>query len=161
MHNRLSIIILCWNDPQATLACIQQFTNWTSLKPKFFVVDNASSPTFEGTFSKEINLVVIRSEVNKGYAGGNNLGISRALSEGFEYLMLLNSDVSIGEETTLLLLERFNQNPELSAVGPLIYEGDEIHAGGRDIAIHPQTRMLWNDQLMDLAVDMIDVDYIP
>ena len=37
-------------------------------------------------------MTFLRSETNLGFAGGNNMAIERALSDGSRFIFLLNSD---------------------------------------------------------------------
>jgi len=65
------------------------YSNW-----RLIVVDNAStdgSADLVHHLSSEASL--IRSKRNIGWAGGNNLGITLALSMGARYVLLANSDI--------------------------------------------------------------------
>ena len=89
---RATIIVLVYNTPDLLVECLQAF--YDSLHPKkwqIIVVDNGSArdvrPIVEGRFP---GVDVIRSEQNRGFAAGNNLGLRAAKGE---YVILINSDV--------------------------------------------------------------------
>ena len=88
---------------------------------------------------------LIRSAVNLGYGGGNNLGIKRALTAKLEYVLLLNTDAEISPAGVSRLLARLATHPEISIIGPVIHEGNgratQLLVGGRDIARHSSTRI--------------------
>lgn len=137
----LGIIILNWNAADVTKECAGRLQEWERLNPRIYVLDNGST---EGSldFSNETGIPVflVRSPTNLGYAGGNNLGIRRALDDGCEFILLLNSDASISEEQLEILLDHLYRNPEIGCIGPVIHEGVILYIGGRDIGIHIHTR---------------------
>ena len=89
--------------------------------------------------------MVLPSTSNRGYGGGNNLGIRAAARDAHSAILLLNSDVEISEAAVCRLLARLEADPTLSVVGPLLVETSKTrtccYAGGRDIARHPRTRI--------------------
>jgi len=120
--------------------------SWQTLRPRLFVVDNEATEATWSALSAALpagNLV--RSAVNLGYGGGNNLGIKRALAEKLEYILLLNTDAEISPAAVSRLLERLEGHPEISIVGPVIHEGHgdatRVLVGGRDIARYSSTRI--------------------
>lgn len=161
-HNRvmLGIIILNWNAEELTTDCVRALQEWHSLQPRIYVVDNGS--TGKGLYftqSEDVQVFLIQSPKNLGYAGGNNLGIKAAIDDGCEYLALLNTDALISEENMKTLLGQFENNPGIGCIGPAIREGDQLFLGGRDIGLYPNTR---NTDLSPMADDScIYVDYIP
>ncbi len=91
---QLSIIIINYNTFTLTCNCIQSILDkLTDIEYEIILVDNASTEADPHLFKQRfpvINLVI--SEVNTGFAGGNNVGISH--SKG-DYLLLLNSDTEL------------------------------------------------------------------
>jgi GT2 family glycosyltransferase len=87
---------------------------------------------------------LIASAENLGYAGGNNLGIRRAIEASCKYVLLLNTDAEISLSNARRLIERLKTYPELSIIGPVIRELDDRRVqylvGGRDIARYALTR---------------------
>jgi len=141
----LAVVLLNWHSEQQTLRCACAVRAWQELRPHVYVVDNESTEATRRTMAPALaSASLICSPLNLGYAGGNNLGIRRALAAQHQYVLLLNSDVEISEAAVIRLLERLKANPQISILGPLIHEmrGGEacLLAGGRDIARYPSTR---------------------
>ncbi len=142
----IEIVLLNWNRIESTVACLKRLTQWTKIQPRIWVVDNASQDESVTIISHDFPTVqLIVSEVNLGFAGGNNLAMRQILSHGTDNpILLLNNDAFIDEKNTLRLLEALQMWPEIAVVGPLFCHKDEIiSAGGRDIAWHINTHLLY------------------
>jgi GT2 family glycosyltransferase len=163
----LAVILLNWRNEPQTLRCTRSICAWVELRPQLYVVDNeatsATSATFAATLAPDM---LIRSALNLGYAGGNNLGIRRALAAGCEYILLLNSDAEIAESAVQRLLETMQSNPQISLLGPLIKESRNgralLLAGGRDIAHYRFTRIAVRpEELRNLpGYPLYEADYV-
>ena len=96
---QVAIIIVNYNFEQLTIGLIKSILKYTSkdLIYQIIIVDNASK---RGSFNKlesflkqlkvQENIQCIRSEINAGFGGGNNLGVAYADSD---YIAFINSDV--------------------------------------------------------------------
>jgi len=108
---------------------------------------------------------LICNPANLGFAGGNNIGISRALDMKSEFVLLLNSDAAVSEAAVSRLLDRLARNPELAIVGPTVEEtsktGVTRFAGGRDVSRHLNTRMPYEPSDADRPGGLRDADYVP
>lgn len=63
-------------------------------------------------------LIIIRTECNLGFAGGNNVGIRYALNKGdCDYIWLINNDTVVEEYTLTHLVEKAKESPNSGAVG--------------------------------------------
>jgi len=70
-------------------------------------------------------LILIRSNRNLGFAGGNNVGINYALKTNkFGYIFLLNNDAVITPSTLRILTNTLRENENLGFVMPVIYYYD-------------------------------------
>ena len=88
----VSVVIVNYRGAEDTLTCIDglQELDWPADQLEVIVVDNASgdgSAELIGTRAPQVTLVA--SDVNTGFAGGCNLGVSHASGE---YIALINSD---------------------------------------------------------------------
>jgi GT2 family glycosyltransferase len=143
----LVVVLVNWQDEEQTLQCARTLRSWQTLKPELLVVDNQSTKASCNRLRRELTTdEVICSHINRGYAGGNNLGIGRALEKKKDYILLLNTDAEISEAGVTLLLERLKTYPDISILGPVVFEHRKNHVhcliGGRDIARHQNTRIV-------------------
>ena len=136
---RTGIIILNWNAAQDTINCVRNFQEFSEHEINIYVIDNNSDPADREKIQRECqDIVLLRNSHNLGYAGGNNVGIRRALKDGCEYILLMNNDARIAEKDFSLLVQAMAAEPDLGIVGPIIrdHNGGILNAGGRDIGRH-------------------------
>lgn len=119
-----SIITVNFNQPEVTLAFLKSVKEYTRPEEvEVILVDNGSREDHESAFKNIYpNLNYIRSEVNLGFAGGNNLGIKE--SKG-EYLLFLNNDTEIVDHMVETLKEELNNDHEIGMISPLILYFDQ------------------------------------
>jgi GT2 family glycosyltransferase len=88
---QLSIIIVNFNTPDLSLACIESIKNHSHLLDyEIIVVDNAPRENRKNDFENSYTgLKYIYSDINIGFGRANNLGMEIAKGD---YLLLLNSD---------------------------------------------------------------------
>lgn len=143
----LSIVILNWNNTENVLSQLRTLSLWKKVLPSIIIVDNNSEqdPT-ERILSSCPETIVIRNPQNSGFSGGNNTGLNYCLKKKMDYVLLLNHDASISEETVLTLITTMQKNSKIGAAGPLIREGSRTYAGGREISRHPATRIPYNPE---------------
>jgi GT2 family glycosyltransferase len=137
---RTGIIVLNWNAAEDTISCVRQLQSFLGPEATIYVVDNNSAPEHREKLRQACHDVVfIWNDKNLGYAGGNNVGIRRAVNEGHEFVLLMNNDARIEEMDFWLLVQAMDAEPNLGAVGPIIRDrpgGAILNAGGRDIGRH-------------------------
>lgn len=117
---KLSLITVNYNGIKDTLELLDSiYSTIRSVTFEVIVVDNCSADKGEiGIITQKYPMVkALRSESNRGFAGGNNLGID--IAEG-EFIMLINNDTLIPSDHFAPLLERFDKNPEAGALSPKI-----------------------------------------
>ncbi len=113
---RLSIIIINYNTFKLTCDCIRSVIGKTrETNFELILVDNASTECDPELFLKEFPSVkLVKSPTNCGFAAGNNLGIQQAAGE---YILLLNSDTILQEDSISKTLEYLIQQPGAGIVG--------------------------------------------
>jgi GT2 family glycosyltransferase len=115
----VSIITVNFNQPAVTellLASIPGLHNNPSVE--VIVVDNGSSQNYVPQWvAKYPHIRFIRSDVNLGFAGGNNLGIKAAKGE---YLFLVNNDTEFTPDLMELLADTLDKHPQTGMVSPKI-----------------------------------------
>ena len=127
----LSVIVLSYNTKEITDQCLIRLqlsviSCQTKLKNKIevIVVDNASSDGSVEMIRKNHPWVkLIESKKNTGFSRGNNIGIKLAKND---YILLLNSDALVEENTLVDALEYFKNHGDCDILGPKLVFGDGI-----------------------------------
>lgn len=125
---RSAVVIVNWNGTEDTLACLASLTSMTVRPRQVIVVDNASSDDVAGRVASAFPAVdVLQAGSNLGYAGGNNLGIRRAVERGALYLWILNNDTVVHEDALCGLLERVIADPSIGLCGSTLLHAAPPH----------------------------------
>lgn len=125
----LGFVILNFNGADDTLACLECFPV-AAHGIMLFIVDNASTDdSFERLQCSDALVArdyceLIQSGENLGYAGGNNLGIRRALDRGCTHICVLNNDTAICLTELSKLADYLDADSTCAFVGPVILEND-------------------------------------
>jgi len=95
----VAIIVLNWNGFHDTVDCLRSVYASGYANYRVILVDNGSSAG-EAERLHELfpETCLIRNSENKGFAGGNNDGISLALQKGFDYIVNLNNDCLVEQD---------------------------------------------------------------
>ena len=112
----LSIITINYNGFNDTCALIDSIPFNDNME--VIVVDNASQED-EATViqQKYVQVKVIQSNINLGFAGGNNIGIKAAHGK---YIFLINNDTVFKDFNVQSLIKRIESSPKIGAVCPKI-----------------------------------------
>jgi GT2 family glycosyltransferase len=119
------IVVVCFNRVADTLACLASLANLIYARYEVLVIDNASSDgTVEQVRARFPEHVVLETGANLGYAGGNNLGLRRAIAQGYDYALLLNNDAEVAAGSLEALIAAAEGDPSVGLAGPTIYYAD-------------------------------------
>jgi GT2 family glycosyltransferase len=96
----LTLITVSYNCAEKTLELLRSLERQTDQNFDVIVVDNDSAPADRGILgeyaaSSPLKLDIIYSDTNRGFSGGNNLAIRKALAQGSEYVFLINPDITV------------------------------------------------------------------
>lgn len=122
----LSIIIINYNTFDLTKKCIESVIHFTQIKDyEIILVDNASTECDPSIFKNLFNdVILIKNDTNVGFAKGNNAGLN--LAKG-EYILLLNSDIELIENSIDICLNRIQSNDNIGVISPqLIFPDGKI-----------------------------------
>lgn len=115
---RISVITVNYNGLDLTTAMISSLRRHVRTPLEIIVVDNGSACDEAAPLRARFpDIKAIRSEENRGFAGGNNLGIAAATGE---YLLLLNNDTEVADDTLHRLSDALDADREMGAVCPKI-----------------------------------------
>ncbi len=110
----VSIVIVNWNGGNVLEKCLMKANQQTFLPTEIIVVDNASSDGSEQIAKKFKNVTLLRSNLNLGFAGGNNLAIKKINTK---YIALINPDVYLDTTWLERLIEMAEKNLDVAAFG--------------------------------------------
>lgn len=129
---KIAIVTLNYNTAEDTKNFLHSLekveTKGFSLE--VIVVDNASKEPFTlSQKGKKEHITVIRSEVNTGFAGGNNIGMRKALDNGADYVLAVNNDTIVHPAMITELLSVLDSDKKIGVTTPKIYfaKGYEFH----------------------------------
>jgi len=120
---QLSIVIVNYNVKHFLKQCLQSVQKAISgIEAEVFVVDNASSDHSVEMLKKEFAWVnVIANTENVGFSCANNQAIQIAKGE---FVLLLNPDTLVEEDTFTKCIDFMNQTPNAGALGVKMINGN-------------------------------------
>ena len=121
-QHKLSVVIVNYNVryflEQALKAAIRASEN---IDAQIFVVDNNSSDdSVEMVRQKFPGIHLIANEDNKGFSSANNQAIRQATGE---YILLLNPDTVVEEDTFMKCIDFMDGHPEAGGLGVKMIDG--------------------------------------
>lgn len=122
----LSIIIVNWNTRELTARCLSAVdATVKKISYETIVVDNNSSDGSQDMVREQFpNVKLIANTENGGFAKANNQGIQ--ISQG-RYVLLLNSDAFVLENTLDTMVTFMDAHPEAGMAGcKLLYENGSL-----------------------------------
>ena len=135
----VSIVVVNYNGADSLEACLEALALHAGDGNEVLVVDNAStdgSAEIADRFAAEVPAIrVLRSPVNRGYAGGVNTGLAEARGR---HIAVLNMDIVVTPGWLDPLVESLRQRPATGAVCPLIVlraDPGTINAAGQDLHV--------------------------
>ncbi|MDR2390046.1 MAG: glycosyltransferase family 2 protein [Tannerellaceae bacterium] len=119
---KVSVIIVNYNVKYFLEQCLQSVrVAMAGIDAEVFVVDNHSTDGSVAYLSPKFpKTVFIKNTENKGFAAANNQAIRRCRGE---YVLLLNPDTVIGEESIRTLCFFMDEHPKAGAVGVKMIDG--------------------------------------
>lgn len=122
------IVVLNWNGWQDTIACLQSLERVVGVPYHIVLVDNASSNESVPKLKEYIassplsdKLTLIENDQNLGFSGGMNTGMESALSEGAQWVLLLNNDTTVDPGFLQHMLAAARSDEQIGMVNPKIY----------------------------------------
>lgn len=141
------IAVLTWRGEKQTRECLRGLTKLRGWPVPTLVVDNASGTGEGERLAAEFGPPVraLTRDLDDGVPGGYNAAIDWAISQGAAYVLLLNNDVLVTDETMLdQLIEA--AGPEIAAVGPIVRDPDgAVFSAGGHVDWFRGRGVLWRE----------------
>ena len=121
-YPKVSIIILSWNRYDDICECINSVKKSDYPCFDIIVVDNGSKKNVVADIEKNHkNVILIKNSKNLGFTGGNNIGMRHAMSNGSDYVWLLNNDTIVDPNALSGLIEVAENNSHAGLLSPIIH----------------------------------------
>lgn len=142
---KVSIVILNWNNYPETSNCLEKIRKLTYPNYRIIIVDNGSTDGSGKQLAEQHSYEVIFNDENVGFAAGANVGIEKALSEGSEYVLLLNNDAYPKNDFLTPLVDSIQKRDHVAIVGPIQYDfSGNIFYAGADLNEYTITSRIYN-----------------
>lgn len=103
---KVGVVLLNWNNFDETSECLRYLQKSEYANVATYCIDNGSTDDSVSKLRQSnFNCKIIELNENLGFAGGCNVGIQRALDEGAQYILLINSDIRLEEMTISEMVE--------------------------------------------------------
>jgi GT2 family glycosyltransferase len=115
----VSVIIVNYNTFELTCSCVESVIKFTEgISYEIILVDNASVECLPELFLEKFPAIkLLKSIVNTGFTGGNNLGIKIASGDT---ILLLNSDVVLTENSIAKCFQVLKGNTKIGIVSCML-----------------------------------------
>ena len=119
------VVIPNLNGGDELLAAVRSLAE-QSLEPYVIVVDNASTDgSAEKVAQSYPTVEIIRNKKNRGYAGGVNPGLQRAIELGAEFAAVFNDDAIADRQWLRRLVEQLQASPKVGAAACKVVTSDK------------------------------------
>lgn len=124
---KVAIVVLSWNSKKYIGECLDSLKK---TKTEIILVDGGStdgSQKYLKTHYPEFKL--IEANKNLGYAGGNNVGLRRALEQNTDFVWIVNPDIVVDQNSLQEALKVMTKDDKIAVVGSKVYfaAGFEFH----------------------------------
>ena len=116
---KIVIIIVTYNGMHWIEKCLNNI-RLSSVKCSILIVDNNSTdgtPQFIKKYYPEC--MIIYNERNLGFGAGNNIGLKYVINQNVDYVILLNQDIYVNENTFSDLIEMHKNNNNFAIISPI------------------------------------------
>ena len=118
-------VVLNWNRPLETTACVASLLAGDYPRQQVLVVDNGSSDDSVGELRQRFGdkIEIVETGANLFYAGGNNVGLEWSLEAGADWTLILNNDTFVAPDMVSCLVQTALDHPKAGILAPMIYFG--------------------------------------
>ena len=161
----VTVVVLSHNRPACLEKALASIVAQSHRPAEIVVVDNNSpaSPAVASVVAQVPDAVLIRSATNLGFAGGMNLGISRAQQA---YVFLTEDDVVLEPDCLARLLEHIVREPSAGLMSGIMIDanGGLVLSGGGHVRlgrIYQQEIVARGERFTGHPTDPYEVSYVP
>lgn len=117
----ITAVVLTWNSAARVIPCVTSLLASVGVELRIVVVDNASTDdTVTRLAASGLPVTLVQTGANLGYAGGNNVGIARAIADGADLIFVVNDDTTVDPYMLAALGASLASDPQAAAAAPTI-----------------------------------------
>ncbi|SEH46512.1 hypothetical protein SAMN02910265_00817 [Ruminococcus flavefaciens] len=131
-QKKVSIILVNYNGIHDTVECIKSIQKSDYTNFEIIVVDNCSDDKLDILYQFE-KVVLIENDENVGFGIANNIGAEYASKHGADYIMCLNNDTVINNDTIKKLVTTTNDTT-MTTGAIYYYNSKELWYGGGEVS---------------------------
>ena len=124
-EGKVAVVVVNVDRPADTLECVDSVRASRDAEFAILVVDNGSTPDrraeLAGGLAERTGVVLIPLDPNRGFAGGVNAGLERALATDAEYVWILACDTVVEPDAMRHLVATFRERPGAGVAGAMTY----------------------------------------
>lgn len=126
--HKAAVVIPSWNAADEIGACLDSLIG-QSAKPYIIVVENGSTDGSYEYIKKNFPTIdVLPQRKNLGFAGGVNVGIRKAIADGFDYVALFNNDAIAHKDWLKYLVSALESSEQAGIATCKFLSIDKTHA---------------------------------
>lgn len=125
------VVLLNWRRVDDTMNCLDSIARLSGYMPKVIVCDNDSADGSEARLTEyshksALDIKVLQTGANLGFAGGVNVGLKAALANpAMRFAWILNNDTQLEPGALSALLDTMLVKPEIGICGSTLLYLDE------------------------------------
>jgi GT2 family glycosyltransferase len=109
LNHKVLISVLNFNNFESTKKCVLSILDCSLKNIEIYIVDNNSS---DNSYQKLNDFFkdhkVVKSKANNGYAAGHKIAVNYGIENKFDFIWVLNNDLTVRKETLQKLLLAYN-----------------------------------------------------
>jgi len=111
LNHKVLISVLNYNNFESTKKCVLSILDCSLKNVEIYIVDNNSPDNSYQKLKDLFNeLKVVKSMVNNGYAAGHKIAVNYAIENEFDFIWVLNNDLTVRKESLQKLLLAYESN---------------------------------------------------
>ena len=116
-------IVLYENDPDSLLKTINDALNCAVIE-RLFLIDNSKTNRLEKLVSQQPSISYYFQNANLGFGKAHNIAFEKAISEGFNYHLILNPDIQFSNQVCEQLIAYLGKHSDTGLIMPKILNFD-------------------------------------